>query len=275
MSACLLSFSRDARIHELDQIQNTGTSAGSSSSNAVNPQSSYTYTPTEASDDHLQKLMSIFNENLTENQVLSVYEASGKSFIGCMECLSQGPTLNSLVTMLNDRMRNCERNKVDIDPDDIWQDLVVFYKSPSASDLSRQLRVKLGKNPAVDTGGVRREIYTTVFNQFLNNTHVRLFTGDPHSVRPIFTAESRASGLFKILGKMVGHSIAQDGIGFPFFSLPCYWYMAQGEEKATQVSSVKDVGADTNYVISKVTQLAKLSLACSHIITIHFICLYS
>ncbi len=28
--------------------------------------------------------------------------------------------------------------------------------------------------------------------------------------------------------------------------------MAQGEEKAIQVSSVADVGADTNYVVSKV-----------------------
>ena len=43
-----------------------------------------------------------------------------------------------------------------------------------------------------------------------------LFEGPQHSVEPICTAESQLSGLFKILGKMVGHSIIQEGIGFPF-----------------------------------------------------------
>lgn len=37
--------------------------------------------------------------------------------------------------------------------------------------------------------------------------------------------------LFKALGAVVAHSICQNGIGFPYFSQACYWYMVSGEEK--------------------------------------------
>ncbi len=154
------------------------------------PSSSYTMThssSTEGSDDHIEKLLSVFKDHVTEEQLLAVYDASGKNFEISMECLSQGPTLNSIVAMLNERMKIAERSKIDVDADDIWQDMIVFYKSPTF-DSTRQLRIRLGNIPAIDTGGVRRQIFTSIFNQFVNNTHVRLFTGEAHSVRPLCTA---------------------------------------------------------------------------------------
>ena len=42
---------------------------------------------------------------------------------------------------------------------------------------------------------------------------------------PVCTAESRSCGLFKVLGSMVDHSIAQEWVGFPYLSPTCYWYM--------------------------------------------------
>ena len=51
---------------------------------------------------------------------------------------------------------------------------------------------------------------------------------------------------------MVGHSVCQDGIGFPFLSLANYYYVVKGEERAIEVCSINDVGADVAAVVSKV-----------------------
>ena len=59
--------------------------------------------------------------------------------------------------------------------------------------------------------------------------------------------------MFKVLGSTVGHSILQDGIGFPYLSAVCYWYIAAGEEIALQYLSLDDVGADSLQFISQVS----------------------
>lgn len=71
-------------------------------------------------------------------------------------------------------------------------------------------------------------------------------------MRNYATAISRSCGLYKILGAMIGHSIAQDGIGFPYLSAVCYWYIVGGEEVALEYTSIDDVGADVANAISKV-----------------------
>ena len=55
-----------------------------------------------------------------------------------------------------------------------------------------------------------------------------------------------------VLGCIVGHSIKQDGIGFPHFSPLCYWYIVGGEEVALQYLTVNDVGSGCCELISKV-----------------------
>ena len=79
-----------------------------------------------------------------------------------------------------------------------------------------------------------------------------LFEGPQHSRRPVCTAESRSSGLFKILGEMVGHSIIQEGIGFPFFSQVCYSYMVGGEDRAMEQVSLTDLSEPAAIVVQKV-----------------------
>ena len=188
---------------------------------------------------------------MTRDQIVAVYESSDQSFNASMECLGQGPTLESILFMLNVKMRSAEKVKLVLDPDDIWQDILVYYKSPRV-DTRKQLRIKINNMPAIDTGGVRHQVYFTVFNDFHHNKYIKLFTGPSHSVSPVCTAEARSTGLFKVLGTMVGHSVCQDGIGFPFFSLANYYYVVKGEERAIEVCSINDVGADVAAVVSKV-----------------------
>ena len=121
--------------------------------------------------------------------------------------------------------------------------------------LHSRLRIILDGKPSIDTGGVRRQVYSSVFDNFAHNHTIRLFDGPENHLRPVCTAEARSSGLFKILGVMIAHSICQDGIGFPYLSPTCYWYMVGGEEKALQFATVQDLPADSAMVISQVCNI--------------------
>ena len=110
--------------------------------------------------------------------------------------------------------------KISVVSDDAWVDTVTFYKC-TRFDVNKRLRVKLNGQPALDTGGVRTQLYFAVFEQFAQNRHVKLFDGPECHLRPLCTSEARSSGLFKVLGCMVAHSIAQAGVGFPYLSPAC------------------------------------------------------
>lgn len=228
-----------------------GTSAGGTSSEAASSEAAVISTS-------LERILSVFQGTITVSQVKAVYKASLKSYESTMECLLEGPTIASLLNLLKERLRASSAMKVTVDPNDLWQDLLAHYKSPYL-DISKGIRFRFQGMPVVDTGGVRRQVFTTIFSEFANNKFVTLFEGPSHSLRPACTAITRSCGLYKILGTMIGHSIAQDGIGFPFLSPACYWYIVGGEEMALEYASVDDVGADVVYVISKVCIRDRLS----------------
>ena len=56
------------------------------------------------------------------------------------------------------------------------------------------LRISLDNNPALDTGGVRRQVYTCVYNKFISNKCVHLLEGPENHNRTFYSAESRGSG---------------------------------------------------------------------------------
>ena len=199
----------------------------------------------------IEELTALFEGRLNEKQVEAIYRATGGDFDPSMECILEGPTINSILEVLNDAFGIRSVIKIEVDPEELWQDMVAQYKSLKM-DVTKRLRIRFEQQPAVDTGGVRRMVYSAVYTDFVNNKLVRLFDGPSHCCRPCCTAESRSSGLFKILGSMVAHSICQDGIGFPYLSPTCYWYLIGGDERAMEFVSVEDVGADVVSVISKV-----------------------
>ena len=162
----------------------------------------------------------------------------------------EGPTLSSLLRMVNDRFRGLPTRKLHVDPEDLWTDVVAAYKG--SLDFHSQIRVLLHGSPAIDTGGVRRQVFTRVFEAFANNEVFRLFEGSDNHLRPIATAEARSSGLLKILGSMIAHSICEDGIGFPYLSPTCYHYIIGGEDRALQFASTEDLPSDSAILISEV-----------------------
>lgn len=197
-----------------------------------------------------EDLIYIF-QNLTKNQVEAVYHASGGDVDASNVCLSTGPTIGSILIMLKAVFDRALVIKTEVDSDELWKDMVVLYKSPRI-DVTKRLRIRLENQPPLDTGGVRCMVYSSIYSDFINNKFVKMFDGPSHSCRPRCTADTRSSGLFKVLGTMVAHSISQDGVGFPYLSPTIYWYLVDGDEKAMEFASMEDVGADVASVICKV-----------------------
>ena len=198
----------------------------------------------------LDRLLSI-HQSFSPKKVLAVFRASCENFVASNQCLLNGATLFEILRMLHLHFSQQATIKLRTSVDDVWVDTVTHYKSDRC-DCSKQLRIQLDGQPALDTGGVRNALYSMVFEHFAFNEHVRLFDGCDQHLRPMCSAESRSSGLWKVLGKMVAHSIAQNGIGFPYFSPTMYWYMADGEERSLQYLCLEDVGADVATVVNKV-----------------------
>ena len=220
--------------------------------------SSHDSSTSQANDDSsqigtLDDLLAMFATTLQPREVMCVYQLAGNEFSATMDCLLGGPTVEGLLKLKRLQFHEVRPSKLYVEPDDVWADAVGYYKS-SLVRLDRPLRLVIGDEPAIDTGGVRRQFFEDVFNDFAANKHMRLFDGPPCSLRPFYSAEARSSGLFTVLGSMVAHSLALDGMGFPFLSPLCYWHNAAGEEKDLQHLTLEDAGTD---VISLVREVSK------------------
>lgn len=69
---------------------------------------------------------------------MAVYHASGGNFDCSIECLLAGPTPSSFLFLLNDHFQEQAYVKVQVDPDDTLQDMVVHYKS-TKMDITKRL----------------------------------------------------------------------------------------------------------------------------------------
>ena len=134
----------------------------------------------------------------------------GRSFL----CLSAGPTLASILVAVSEHYIFTPKLKVAIESEDLWNDVVALYKK------GVEVCITLDNQPAIDIGGVIRQVYSSVFTEFPTNKFFQLFDGPINYLRPACTADARSSGLLKLLGKMVAHSICQDGVGFPTYHPP-------------------------------------------------------
>ena len=122
-------------------------------------------TSSEENLKSLDSLFSLFSERFTEEQISAVYEYSRNKFDNCVECLGNSASLEALVGMVNKAYSDYPVLKVYVDEDDIWADLLSFYKCVKPPTKKR-LRIKLSNSPSIDTGGVRRQVYTVVFSNF-------------------------------------------------------------------------------------------------------------
>ena len=110
----------------------------------------------------------------------------------------------------------------------------------------------MGHQPGVDTGGLRRQVFSEVFENIAMSSTTAIFDGPQDRLRPAFKASSLSSGMLTTMGTMIGHSILMDRHGFPYFAEYCYYYMAGCMDKALTCITTDDVGDSVKALISEV-----------------------
>eukprot|EP00794_Sanderia_malayensis_P008374 gene8374-9273_t len=123
-------------------------------------------------------------------------------------------------------MSNDER-KSRIDEDDIVNGAMAYYKRVDF-DARTPFRIVFNGQPAADSGGVWRHIFGAVLKKLLGN----YFKGDYKKV-PVDNSDVLISGIMKLIGKVVVHSVVQGGPGIPIFSEAVYWYLVTGNVNET------------------------------------------
>ena len=142
------------------------------------------------------------------------------------EIAVQPPSLSIVLKKLKDKMKS-KPAKITVDADDLFNDAIAFYMN-SDFDPEQLVRVTFSDQPAIDGGGVLRQFYTDLFSTFVDEKML-MFFGEYNRKSPTHNPQMVFSGLLEIVGKIIAHSIAQSGPGFPYLSLPCYCYLATGD----------------------------------------------
>ena len=195
-----------------------------------------------------EDLYSMFS-NLSVDQVDVIVGLSNNN-LDARECMLTGPTLDSILTLCKAASSSWSISKLHVDTNDLWEDILAHYKC--ATTFNFRLRIILDNQPAIDTGGVRRQVLQLFFDHLMENRYDQIFQGGENHLNPFYSSKVRGSNLFRIIGRVIGHSIYYDGIGFPHFSLMSYWYVAAGEEVASNYITVNDVNQDIKELIQKV-----------------------
>ena len=73
-----------------------------------------------------------------------------------------------------------------------------------------------------------RQFYTDLFSTFVDEKML-MFFGEYNRKSPTYNPQMVFSGFLEVVGKTIAHCIAESGRGFPYLSLPCYYYLATGD----------------------------------------------
>lgn len=210
--------------------------------------------PSRFSSD-IQQLQEPF-PNFPAQFISTLYSISNCDFVATLDCLLKG----DLPSILNLVRLNVMKNETDGSPNihvpetDEGHDWAIaafsFYKSSRFNPKS-EVNVVLGGQPAIDVGGVRRTFFSIVYEKVVSG-YLDMFEGPIMRLRPAFKISVLNSGILKIFGLMIGHNLLMDGIGFPYLSPPCYYYMAGKWNTAITFITDEDVSCRVRHVLKQV-----------------------
>ena len=142
----------------------------------------------------------------------------------CNVNLTGAETLKTLARKMNPYST---AEKLKVDREDLVMDVFQHYKY-SNFDSSVAIKFQIRGEPVVDTGGVLRQVYESVFLKIAKGegcNGVQMFQGPLKRVLPSYRSSTILSGTFKILGKIIAHSLVQGGPGFPYLCPTLFWYI--------------------------------------------------
>lgn len=130
---------------------------------------------------------------------------------------------------------NLERNLVDlaklqkgkqlvvINRDNVFEDLVNILQKPNMerSRLEVKFVYQEWTEPASDTGGPSKELFTIFFSECMTPQR-GMFTGEGDELFPMDNHEALNNRWFYCLGRAIVLSLVQLGAGFPYLAPCCY-----------------------------------------------------
>ena len=137
------------------------------------------------------------------------------------------PSLANIIKSMGKKLVG-RKIKLEVDPDDIINDAISYYKSIDF-DPHCPLRIAYTSQPAIDSGGVLCQFSSDLLERLDEGNLMVLFEGEVGRRVPTYRPHVVMSGLLEMVGKMIAHSIAQGGPGFPFLANPCYYYLVTGD----------------------------------------------
>ena len=162
-------------------------------------------------------------------------------------------SLQAIIEELKKQL-NDEKEKVKVEEDDLLNDALTYYKD-SEFDPKKKLRIVFKNQPAADTGGVLRQFFT----QLLKEISEHFFFGEK-SRRPIYNSDIVSSGMMKLVGTIIVHSVLLAGLGFPVFSRSLYRYLATGKtDEVIQNMTVDDCSLPVRNFIEVIFRFLELN----------------
>ena len=114
--------------------------------------------------------------------------------------------MSSVLEKLGKKLTGAPR-RITVDQCDVLADILPLYKDPEF-DPSRPMRVVFKDQPAVDSGGPRKEMYSLVYETLACSTVYKLFEGQAGRLMPFHNASTVFSGMMKTLGKMIALTLS-------------------------------------------------------------------
>ena len=197
--------------------------------------------------------------NFPEQFITTLYAIADCDFVATLDCLLKGdlPSVLSLVKDNVMRIDPINYNSTNIYvPAESTEEFdwaiaaFSFYKSHKFNPRS-DINVMLGGQPAIDIGGVRRTFFSVVYEKVASG-YLNMFEGPRTRLRPVFRMSVLNSGILKIFGQMIGHTLVMDGLGFPYLSPACYYYMAGKWNIAITLITDEDVSSRVGHVLKQV-----------------------
>ena len=139
---------------------------------------------------------------------------------------------------------------ITVSQDSILSDAVAYYKKPSLN-MSSPIMVKYRDMPAMDAGGPSRQFYCDILSRMKDNLNI--LEGPPTRLIPVYSSAVLASDMLKILGRIIVHSLLQEGPGFPFLNPSVFWYLVSDNvDIAVNYVLVSDLQTPVAEMINKV-----------------------
>lgn len=167
-----------------------------------------------------EQLYQMFS-NFSRETIDLILELTSCNSAKTVEILLGGIKPHDVLEQLSQHLLKKDSITLSVDDESAVGDAIAYYKKRDV-DLTHPLRIKY--SAGLDAGGLSRQFYSDVMLHIKDKMNA--FEGPVATcLIPAYSSQVLASGILKILGRIVVHSLLQGGPGFPFLAPYVYKYI--------------------------------------------------